>query len=86
MNWISNLVAKYFGRTFITRATTSIVALVVGYLSGLGLEVAPETLNQFGESLGQILQAAASLLLVLLVDGKLAKRDEKPEQPEIVKE
>jgi uncharacterized membrane protein (UPF0136 family) len=86
MAWISGLVTKYFGRTFITRAVTSIVALVVGYLSGLGLEVAPETLNQFGESLGQILQAVASLLLVLFVDGKFAKKDEKPEQPQIIKE
>lgn len=86
MSWLSGIFAKYFGKTFITRAVTSIVALVVGYLSGLGLEVAPETLNQFGESLGQILQAVISLLLVLLVDGKFAKKDSAPEQPQMIKE
>jgi len=91
MNFITNLIAKYFGKTFITRAVTSIVALVVGYLSGAGLDLAPEVLDQFGESFGQILTATLGLLVTLFVDKKFAKPEfvdkkfAKPETPKIVK-
>lgn len=75
MNWIKNLIAKYFGKSFITRAVTSLVSIVVGFIAGTGV-VAPEVLNQFGESLGEVLVALAGLLLAWVLDGKFAKKEE----------
>lgn len=85
---IQRWLAKLVSGPFISRAVTSIVALVVGYLSGLGLDVAPETLNQFGESFGHILQALAGLVVILLIDGKAAKEQKKqlPETPKVLED
>lgn len=83
---IQRWLAKLITGPFISRAVSSIVALVVGYLSGIGLEIAPDVLNQFGESLGQILQALAGLAVLLLWDTKAAKQQKQaPEQPQVIK-
>lgn len=72
--WLAQQVAKYLGPTFVSRAATSLVALVLGYLNSANLGLAPEVLTQFGDSATKVVTAGLSLLSIWAVDRLFAKK------------
>ena len=82
MNFIYKLLAKYMGPSFISRASTSIVVFITGYLSKYLPSVSPEAIAKFGEGAIEIVGAALGLIVALIVDAKMSK----PEAPTVVKE
>ena len=81
MSWITSLLAKYMGPSFIKRAASTLTVFVVGllgkYLPGLD----PAVLEKFSESFIEIVGLGLGLILGLLLDAKFSK----PETPKIVK-
>lgn len=81
MNFIYKLLAKYMGPSFISRASTSIVVFMTGYLAKYLPEVSPEAITKFGEGAVEIIGAALGLIVALVVDAKMSK----PDEPKIIK-
>lgn len=93
-DWISKLLAKYLGGSFVSRAFTSLVALIIGYLAGFGQYLPPEASAEFAKLLADLSANLTSLLglagvyfVPLLIDAIFTGRDnsKKPEQPKVVK-
>jgi hypothetical protein len=81
MGWIQSLLAKYLGKSFITRASTSIVVFLTSQIAKYLPGVSPDAVAKFGEGLVEIIGALLGLLLALLLDAKMSK----PETPKVVK-
>lgn len=75
--WITQQIAKYIGPTFVSRAATSLVALLLGYLNSVDLGLTPEVIAQFGESATAVVTALLSVISVWAVDGIFSKKEEK---------
>jgi hypothetical protein len=75
MAWIQGLLAKYLGKSFITRASTSIVVFLSGLVAKHIPGVSPEALQKFSEGSIEILGAALGLALALVLDAKLSKSE-----------
>ena len=75
--WIAKRFAKMVGPTFISRAATSLAAVIVGFISAYGLDVDPEVVTQFASNLEKILVAAGGVISVWVVDFLFSKKDSK---------
>ena len=82
MNFIYKLLAKYMGPSFISRASTTIVAFITGYIVKYLPGVSSEAVTKFGEGAVEIVGGVLGLIVMLFVDAKMSK----PEVPKVVKE
>jgi cadmium resistance protein CadD (predicted permease) len=79
--FVTNLLAKWLGPTFLSRAATSVVVFLSGLIGKYIPNVAPEVLEKFSQSTVEIISLGLGVLLSLALDAKNAK---KPEQPVVV--
>jgi len=97
--WIAKQLAKYFGPTFLSRNLSTLVGYLAMPLAALGtyLNLPPEAAEEFARHTQGIIQELGGLSAILAMYGgtalidwifskKDAKKDEAPEQPEIIKE
>lgn len=75
--WFTQQIAKFLGPTFVSRAATSLVALLLGYLNTVDLGLAPEVITQFGETATQVVAGLLSILSVWVIDTVFSKKEEK---------
>jgi hypothetical protein len=81
MSWITSLLAKYLGPSFVKRAASTVTVFVVGLIGKYLPGVNPEAVQKFSEGFLEIVGLAIGLILGLLIDAKFSK----PDMPKIVK-
>jgi hypothetical protein len=81
-SFFTNILAKIFGKTFISRAATTVVVFLSGLIGQYLPALSPELLERWSSDTVEIISLLFGLALGLLIDSKMAQ---KPETPKIVK-
>jgi hypothetical protein len=81
MSWITSLLAKYLGPSFVKRAASTVTVFVVGLIGKYLPNVSPDAIQKFSEGFIEIVGLAIGLILGLVLDAKFSK----PETPKLVK-
>lgn len=77
MNFLSKILAKFIGKSFVRKHVTTLLGLLAGLIAGLGLEIDKSILDKFISTNAEVLVALILYLIGLLTDAK-------PEKPELI--